>query len=622
MSKGIQRGAKSVNFPRHWIFLVRYSAFSLALASLISPAALRAQDPIVDLKNVLLTRPKIDPLASDEKQQQERKRFHAERERQLGGIIDTKFTTFGDLREALSLKEWGDVARTERDDPDVIATDARMRFRVAQRFQAGVRVLVERGDNDSRAAVANLIVELGLNIRTALDPTMQLPSDELDRQRRAGFARNLTEEITRLTAVDNELVRLHALRALGGINADPSRAAPLLASRLASGNSVVVRRISADGLLRLVATAAFLKEQSFKSPPVWANDLDVIAAGVEVVRHAVVGLADADAEVRRSCAEAIRTSAEVLAVHFQRPPDEARSVAARSHSPAEIAALKALLKAFEAAGPRVAATLSDPAVEVRLALVRTLEQLCDARCRLAEEAFAVDGAAERVSLAPPHASDPLANFAKGDWPSAARLLADPDARVRRGAVNFLEYFGEARPTVVPELAKSLADSDRFVRLGSARALGNFTKAYQPRDAAPVVPALAALLFDNDIAIRLAAAVTLESLGPCAESAVPDLVRAIHFGDIENRVAALRVVESIGPDRSKLAIPSVTAALTHPDPRVRRTAAEALGRYGPAARNQATTDALRRALSDADQAVRIRASEAVRLILAPGMPSAR
>jgi HEAT repeat protein len=451
---------------------------------------------------------------------------------------------------------------------------------------------------------------------------LQLPTDELDRLRRAGFARNLTEEIICLTAVDNELVRLHALRALGSINADPSRAAPVLASKLASGNKVAVRRIAADGLFRLVATPGYLKDQSFKSPPVWANDLDVITAGVEVVRHAAVGLTDPDAEVRRCCAEALRTGAELLAEHFQRGPDEARSVAPRSHSLADIAALKALLNAFDVAGPRLAAALSDPAVEVRLAMVRTLGQLCDVRCRLAEEPVVVGTGTERVSLTPPYASDPLANFARGDWRSAARLLADPDARVRRGAVSFLEFFGEARPAVLPALAKSLADSDRFVRLGSARALGNFTKTYQPRDAAPIVPALAALLFDSDDAIRVAAAATLESIGPCAETAVPDLVRAIHFGDVENRVAALRVVETIGPDRSKLAIPSVTAALSHPDPRVRRAAAEALGKYGPVARNQVTTDALRRALSDPDQAVRIRASEAVRLILSPAMPSAR
>jgi len=316
MSREKRSWGGSVMAPRHWIFML---ALVLGL-----PATVRAQDPILDMKKVLLTRPNSDPQASEEKQQQERTRFHTAREIQLCGIIDTKLTTFGELRAALSLAEWADVSRTDRDDPDIIATDARMRFRIAQRYRAGVRVLVERGDNDSRAAIANLIVELGLNTRTALDPALQLTSVEIDRLRRAGFARNLTDEIIRLTAVDNELVRLHALRALGGINADPSRAAPVLASRLTSGNSVMVRRIAADGLLRLIATAGYLKEQSFKSPPVWANDLDVVTAGVEVVGHAAAGLTDTDAEVRRCCAEGAaherRGAVSVLPARTRRGP--------------------------------------------------------------------------------------------------------------------------------------------------------------------------------------------------------------------------------------------------------------------------------------------------------------
>jgi HEAT repeat protein len=51
-----------------------------------------------------------------------------------------------------------------------------------------------------------------------------------------------------------------------------------------------------------------------------------------------------------------------------------------------------------------------------------------------------------------------------------------------------------------------------------------------------------------------------------------------------------------------------------DPKVRRAAAETLGKYGQLARNQATIDALRRALGDEDQEVRINASEALLHIL--------
>src|SRR5205823_1097108 len=96
----------------------------------------------------------------------------------------------------------------------------------------------------------------------------------------------------------------------------------------------------------------------------------------------------------------------------------------------------------------------------------------------------------------------------------------------------------------------------------------------------------------------------------------DLVRAVHFGDADNRVDVLYVIQAIGPERSKAAISSVTDALDNPDPKVRRAAAETLGKYGALARNKATIDALRRTLGDDDQDVRINASEALLQILAP------
>lgn len=591
-------------------------AVALSLLLLVWPETAFAQEPIVELKKLLVSRPTTDFAASEDKQRADRKQFHAERERQLGKFIDEKLATFSDLHAALLLGEWSDLARTERDDPDVVATDARMRFRVAERFRAGVRAVVEHGDNDGRAAIAGFIGELGRTVRAALDPTLQLPSDDLDRMRRGGFARSLTDEVVRLTALDGELVRLHAVRALGGIHPAPRRAVAAIATKLSPDNDVKIRRIAAEALLRLVANAVYLKDQTFKSAPVWADDLDVLLAAAEVVPTASIALRDSDKLVRWYAAEAIYTSAQALAVNLQRRPEDPGNLATstRLRNPDEIAALKAMLQACAVAGPRIAAALQDPAVEVRRALVRALEQLSDARCRLAEEPLAVGNGAERILLIPPHAHDPLAAFAKGEWRSAARLLHDPDLHVRRGAVNFLEFFADARPAVVPDLARSLADPDRFVRWGAARALGNFSKSYQPSDGASAAPALAKLLFDQDVAVRLAAAATLEALGQHAAATLPDIVRAIHFGDVENRVAVLRVVASIGPDHAQSAIASVTAALAHADPRVRRSAATALGKFGPLAANATTVDALRRALNDADQAVRINASEAVRLVV--------
>ena len=57
--------------------------------------------------------------------------------------------------------------------------------------------------------------------------------------------------------------------------------------------------------------------------------------------------------------------------------------------------------------------------------------------------------------------------------SVAKLLGDPDVRVRQGAINFLEFFPEARPAVVSDLTRALSDPDAFVRvvLGWLPAIG-------------------------------------------------------------------------------------------------------------------------------------------------------
>src|SRR5206468_11232522 len=145
--------------------------------------------------------------------------------------------------------------------------------------------------------------------------------DELDNERRAGFARSLTDEIIRLARADNEFVRLHALRALAGSNPDPKRAAAEFGAMLSSSKDVQVRRIAADGLIRLIGIADYLKELKLKSPAVSAIETDVLVTDAEVVEYAPTGLTDADPVVRARCAEALRVCAQVRAVQVQRPPD-------------------------------------------------------------------------------------------------------------------------------------------------------------------------------------------------------------------------------------------------------------------------------------------------------------
>jgi HEAT repeat protein len=600
----------------------------LLLALFLSlPLAAHAQDPLTELKRILAGRPTIDPLAPAEKQQQELKQYYDEREQKLGKIIDTRLKTIGQLRQALMLKDWGDVIKTQREDPEVIASDARLRSKIADRFRAIVHRVVESGDDDSKAAVANLIAEMGLTVRAVVNPEQAGKLEDIDAARRGGFARSMIDDVIQLTMSPSTFVRLHALRALGGMNADPRKAVPVLAAQLTPANDVAVRRVAADSLLRVITVANYLKEHELGSPPVFAKEIDVLIADAEVARNAPSGLTDADAEVRARCAEALRAGAAALASMFQRPQEETKKLGPgpglHIYSLAEVNAIKDVLKAYATAGPRLAASLADPSAEVRAALVQGLERLSDARYRLAEDPVTIGAPgrpSDRVLLVPPQASDPLGIFAKGDWRLVAQLIGDPDVRVRRAAVNFLEFFAEARPTVVHDFARALSDRDQFVRWTAARALGYFTKNYQPKDAVPAVPALAKMLFDPDFPVRLVAAATLESLGQYAEAAVPELARAIGFGDAENRVAALYIIQSIGPERTKSLISPVTEVLKQDDPRVRRAAAETLGKYGPLARNRSTVDALRRALGDDDQEVRINASEALLEVLGTDAPA--
>jgi HEAT repeat protein len=599
----------------------RRTAFvlTLAMALLGLASAARAEDPLQDMKRILVTRPIIDPLMPVKEQQEQTKKFYDEREEKLNKLIG-RLRTFADLRQALMLKDWGDQVKEQRVDPEAIASDARLRFKIGERLRAKIRNVVEKGDTDAKAAVAVLITEMGLTVRSAVDPNKKGKFDELEAERRAGFARSLTDDAIQLTKDKSEFVQLQALRAVGGSNADPRVAAPILAGRMKPGNDVAIRREAAEGMLGLINIPRYLEALQLKNPAVSAIPQDVIEAGTEVVRFAPGGLADSDGAVRARSGTAISASAQGLAGLFQRTTEDSKiytPIPRKELTRSEVNAIKDLLTVFKDAGPKLVSALADPNPEVRLAIVQALERLSVTRYRLAEEPVSVGAfgkGSDRIFLTPPQASDPLSNFAQGDWKAVAPLLNDPDPTVRRTTVSFFENFPEARPGIVPGLIKALCDPDRFVRWSAARALGTFSKNYQPRDAVPAVPALAKLLFDIDFTNRLVAATTLETLGEYAEGAVPFLADAVKFGDSENRVAVLYVIQSIGPDRTKTLVPSVTDALEHPDPRVRRSAAETLGLYGPLARIPATVTALRRALGDEDQEVRINASEALLQIL--------
>src|SRR5436305_5399132 len=96
--------------------LLRRGSAWLALGAALAvlgalPSAARSQDPIQELKNVLSMQPPFDPFLPVEQQAELLKKFHAERQQKLTKIIDTKLKTFTELRQALMLKDWGDVVK-------------------------------------------------------------------------------------------------------------------------------------------------------------------------------------------------------------------------------------------------------------------------------------------------------------------------------------------------------------------------------------------------------------------------------------------------------------------------------------------------------------------------------
>jgi HEAT repeat protein len=193
----------------------------------------------------------------------------------------------------------------------------------------------------------------------------------------------------------------------------------------------------------------------------------------------------------------------------------------------------------------------------------------------------------------------------------ARLLADPDVRIRRAAVDLLDVLEESAAPTIPALAQVLSDPYRNIRHAAVRALGHIA----PDKSAAVAQRIAALVADTDRDVSLAAIATLEAIGPAAKESLPMLIEAIRQGGPDVRVAAMNALPRIGLQHATAAIPAAIDALEAcRDARVRRAAAELLGRFGPAARQ--AVPALRNRLGDDDAEVRIRASDAILNILTP------
>ncbi len=126
---------------------------------------------------------------------------------------------------------------------------------------------------------------------------------------------------------------------------------------------------------------------------------------------------------------------------------------------------------------------------------------------------------------------------------------------------------------VPLLRKALRDRDAKVRARAAIALHWSTRA------SSAVAELSAALADPDLQVRNAAAWALNSVGPQARPAIPALAAMVRADRGRAAQAAFTALGSIGAS----ALPALLEFLADPDPTRRQGAAQAIARIGPEAK---------------------------------------
>jgi HEAT repeat protein len=607
-------------------------------------------DPVEDLKQILRSED-MRPVPPQ---------ILAHRKEALNKIIE-RLQTPGELRRALAITEWKDDPLTK--DPALLQIEMAARNEIGARFKAALERVAEHGDSTSRLAVANVIAELGPNVRSL---RLKPKEDPTDPAVRGGFTRTLAPLVMKLArdARDDKAkrslaVRQEALRALGGINADPKLVVPVLQEALGDAE-VGPRRIAADALVQMVKIAGHLQKRTPSETGVYVNRKEVIETASFVLAASRTGLKDPDVQVVTLLLDATREAATALGdVRPPEPPERTRKLppSGRPLTKAEkdyvdlyhkivldelrvmaplvdelnkqaLSILELIQRLNDAAGAGPAADNS-----LKLAAVDALEHIAYSRLRMIRvlEAVPQESGPKREL----EGLDPLKDFLaeRRNIITLTHLLRDHSAPVRRRTVEFLEMVQDKAAPSIPALIAHLNDPDRFVRWAAARAL----RYVAPAESAGAALGLGRLLEDPDLNVRRAAAGTLEvfganaTLAPALKLAVPYAARAVLGSNSDVRLAVIYALHSFGPEVARDAAPALAEALNpdvSSDPRVRAAAAEVLGKLGPrifidpqtkqvdTALFNLVIAALRRSIGDDDANVRASASDALLSLIPP------
>jgi HEAT repeat protein len=510
-----------------------------------------------------------------------------------------------ELHRALVLQEW----RDRMPDSPLASIDQVNRTAIFTAFANLVRESLQRGEPEAQMATLEMLAEMASSARINSEP----PS----------VARRFAPEVANLVVHGSPRVAEPAARSLGRMEPEVSVAVPALTYLLQATNQTL-RLAAADGLGGLLVGVQESAMQGGVNASLRASRRDVILVAVSVAPAVHPGLTDAVPAVRRSCLDTVRAAAATLArlAGDRLTPDGSEMPEGPSgrSSALERAELLPLVQALRDQGLVLARCLHDRDAQARLLAAKTLEEMAQARWRMAGATTAPPA---NGAVMPGGPEDMLLECILECLPGLADAVADPEVRVRRAALDVLELLGPEAAPAINALVRALTDRDRFVRWSAARALGRIG----PRAAQVALPSLARLLGDADLDLGLAAAAALEKMMPAlpnstdqviaasnprqpsvlGQTTVPALVASLQASDARMRLAAIHALRTLAGEAVP-PIPALVMTLDDSDARVRQAAAELLGILGPRARP--AIPHLRKKLNDPTVEVRRAASDAL------------
>jgi HEAT repeat protein len=192
-------------------------------------------------------------------------------------------------------------------------------------------------------------------------------------------------------------------------------------------------------------------------------------------------------------------------------------------------------------------------------------------------------------------------------PCINALREKSDQRIH--AVRVLIKLGPTAAPAVPVLIATLKDEDAEVRREAEFAIGSIGP-----EAASATMALVERLSDEDEEVRHAACYAIGKIGPDAKAALPALRKGLKTEDKFLRFASIWAMLKIHANKqelAELAVPLLVDALDDERAHIRAESAYTLGELGSSA--QAAIAALKKAMDDDDESVRMAVAEALEKI---------